>query len=886
MGSFDLGWQSGQNQFAEHRARKEQLADEERRGKAEPLFQARQSLLAKMPNLTGKDLEDAHGQLAALTNSWNELYHPTKAPGALERDSHWLLGKIKNAFSPKDTTPAAITSQTPAVVLDMATPAPITTPELPGYEQKTPQLPSKGGPVATQVPGVASQTVPGMSAPAAPQAPPLLVTQSFADKDVPGLVSKGNIDLTKRPNIDNGDGTHSSTFSMSFGTDDGEVLVPGVGDGKTYPERQLRVLYTLPDGTQKWAVPGNQPHNWIAPERPTPQNNEALAQYQKTGKHFGIFKDDKAADAYGKTLHEDQEKHGFNGVTAHPVSGAGNIVPAGSQTTVTKAPPVPWGQAQLLKKKAEAMQKAQREAEMLAAGVGLSPEQQAGVESSTQLAKIQGAIKNFKTINPSATDDEVAAYANSLLPGYATAGNWKRIDGTIDGKPTSISYDGKSGRYRLEDGSMSLTPPEGFVSTEKSNGARPVPYYNGAVNLETARQMQNQGTVYNGENGNPIDLNALPVGSVLLPVYLGGGKNYWSVATDRGRYETGDNLRKFEPAVGPPSDNPPTVGQARVPTSRSSVTPGPNGPVVTTSVTSPITGGTRGGVPQSSVPAGKGIHGSSISSGSPQGSSSSAKSSSSEIPPIRDPKLPALKGADERAIASIASPIATVEQQVVGRGAKPLWEYSSVLNNPDLLKSVNLAMAASMLQTPEGSKNPGFWETVTKSLGLATVGQQVTTAQIVAARNKVQQEGGPQAVEFLDRLSELKGTIPNLRKIQGGSSAMGAMQPLYQESPIMNISTPEDFRNRTANMLRTMAVALEQTPGINKQHVNWLYGQADKAQTKTPSALKQKAQAMNAPYIPETKTPSSQFKVNDQVMLNGNKVTITRINPDGTFEYK
>lgn len=149
-----------------------------------------------------------------------------------------------------------------------------------------------------------------------PVNPPTVVTQSFHGKKVPGMLERGNIDIANRPNIDNGDGTHSTTFSTSFGTDKGEVLVSGVGDGTTYPLRQLRVLYTLPDGSQKWEVPGNQPSDWKAPKRPTPQNNEALDQYQKTGKFFMSFKDENGktaeqnADAYGKKLHEDQQKYG------------------------------------------------------------------------------------------------------------------------------------------------------------------------------------------------------------------------------------------------------------------------------------------------------------------------------------------------------------------------------------------------------------------------------------------------------------------------------------------------------------------------------------------------------------------------------------------------
>jgi hypothetical protein len=106
-----------------------------------------------------------------------------------------------------------------------------------------------------------------------------VVTQSFQGHPVPGMVTQGNLDITKRPNVDNGDGTHSSTFSMSFGTDKGEVLVPGVGDGSTYPARKL---------TEK----------------------EALNQYRKTGKNFGTFKTVAQANAYAETLHEDQAKYG------------------------------------------------------------------------------------------------------------------------------------------------------------------------------------------------------------------------------------------------------------------------------------------------------------------------------------------------------------------------------------------------------------------------------------------------------------------------------------------------------------------------------------------------------------------------------------------------
>jgi hypothetical protein len=81
----------------------------------------------------------------------------------------------------------------------------------------------------------------------------------------------GNLPLEITNIVKNADGTVSTVQTISIGTDQGEVLIPTVINGRLVSE------------------------------------SDAIAHYEETGEHFGVFKDAEEATAYAKWLHERHE---------------------------------------------------------------------------------------------------------------------------------------------------------------------------------------------------------------------------------------------------------------------------------------------------------------------------------------------------------------------------------------------------------------------------------------------------------------------------------------------------------------------------------------------------------------------------------------------------
>lgn len=97
-------------------------------------------------------------------------------------------------------------------------------------------------------------------------------SKDFTGAKTADLIEPGNIDLTKRPVVTNKDGSISTVRSMSFEEDGMQILIPTVVGNKVVSDKA------------------------------------AIDHYHKTGEHLGMFSSVKAANAYAKKLHEEQDK--------------------------------------------------------------------------------------------------------------------------------------------------------------------------------------------------------------------------------------------------------------------------------------------------------------------------------------------------------------------------------------------------------------------------------------------------------------------------------------------------------------------------------------------------------------------------------------------------
>lgn len=185
-------------------------------------------------------------------------------------------------------------------------------------------------------------------------------------------------------------------------------------------------------------------------------------------------------------------------------------------------------------------------------------------------------------------------------------------------------------------------------------------------------------------------------------------------------------------------------------------------------------------------------------------------------------------------IRARADSLASLQQQFVGSGNDPLWNYADLLDDkahPGLPTAINKALTMTMMPvTQQSAEASGPISALSRAMGItqAAVGfaQEKDQQAITQARNAAVQMGGPRALELIDRLAELKGSIPVMRKISSASAAQGSIAPLIQESPALNTASPEDFRKRIALSMRTIAAAVAADPSINPAYAKWFFQQA------------------------------------------------------------
>jgi hypothetical protein len=208
-------------------------------------------------------------------------------------------------------------------------------------------------------------------------------------------------------------------------------------------------------------------------------------------------------------------------------------------------------------------------------------------------------------------------------------------------------------------------------------------------------------------------------------------------------------------------------------------------------------------------------------------------------------------------INKVADSMASLQQQFVGDGNDPLWGYADLMDNPQLRQAINLALTTSMNPTPQTEDKSGLGSSLATITGLSNWAQKINNQNAVDARNRVEQLGGQRALDFVDRLAELKGNIPTLRAITGASAAQGSIAPLIQESPVLNTSGSRDFRKRTAFTLRTLGSALRANPAINPAYSQWLFKQADEADPSKQGGATNGMITVQIPGHPPGQIPAS-----------------------------